>query len=258
MRLDQQLLARGLFSSRSLAQDAIKEGRVQVNQKVVSKSAFDVNEEDVITLTQEELTFASRAGHKLYHAIKNFEINLNDKIVLDVGASTGGFSDVCLQQGAKLVYAVDVGSGQLIQHLLDNPKVINMENTNCRYLSSDLFPIKPQFVCMDVSFISILTILPSVISVLDDDFELVLLIKPQFEAGKKDVGKNGLVKDMKVHQRVINEILEAITKMNLIPLHLQASTLKGRDGNQEYLLHCRNHGHPQIFHVRNIVMGRNE
>lgn len=256
MRLDQACVMRELFPTRALAQDAIKEGRVSVNEKVITKCAYDLNENDSLHVQASELAFASRAGLKLYHALDHFQIDLKGRIILDVGASTGGFSDVALQAGAKLVYAVDVGKDQLLAKIKEDPRVINMENTNCRYLNVEQFPVKPDFVCMDVSFISILTILPSVLSVLAQRYEMVLLIKPQFEAGSTDVGKNGIVKDLKVHQRVLSEIIDALIKMGLCVLHLEASSLKGRDGNQEYLVHCASQGHNQIFHYREIVCGR--
>lgn len=256
MRLDQMCVKLQLFPTRALAQDAIKEGRVQVKDKVITKCAYEVSEEDGIVVQESELMFASRAGLKLYHALEHFQIQLAGRVVLDVGASTGGFSDVALQAGAKLVYAVDVGKDQLLDKIKSDPRIVNMENTNCRYLTQEMFPIKPQFVCMDVSFISILTILPAILTVLEEEFEMVLLIKPQFEAGSKDVGKNGIVKDMKVHQRVLNEIVTSLINMGLSVLHLEASSLKGRDGNQEYLVHCASQGHTHIFNYREIVLGR--
>lgn len=252
-RLDVAIVERALLKTRSQAQDAIKEERVKVNDKVIKKPAFEVSETDVISIEEAELAFASRAGLKLFYALEEFKINLHDKVVLDVGASTGGFTDVCLRHGAKKVYAADVGSDQLIEELRNNPKVVNMENTNCRYLTPEMFDEKPDFVCMDVSFISILSIVPNLIPLLNENFEMVLLIKPQFEAGKKDIGKNGIVKDSKVHVRVLSEIVDALHALNLGVYHLTYSHLKGRDGNQEYVVHVTSKYNQPVFNYREIV-----
>ena len=155
MRLDVYLSTQGLCDSRARAQDAIQEGRVTVNGRIAKKSSMPVDDSMDIKLEEAETAFASRAGYKLYDVLKPFEIDLEGRVVLDVGASTGGFSDVCLQNKARLVYAVDVGKDQLLERLKNDPRIINMEGVNCRYLSGDMFDPRPDFACMDVSLISI-------------------------------------------------------------------------------------------------------
>ena len=253
MRIDVYLTAHKLTESRSQAQDAIKEGRVSVNQKIITKPSYEVSETDVIELKQAELTFASRAGFKLYHALHQFHIDLQDKVVLDVGASSGGFSDVCLQEGAKKIYAVDVGHDQLIPSLRNHPKIINWENTNALNLKKEDFEEAIDFLCMDVSFVSIKSILPHLLDITSQNCEYVVLIKPQFEAGKKDIGKNGIVKDEKVHIRVLNEIIDFVKALHCGILHLSASELAGRDGNQEYLIHFNRNENLKVFNTTQIV-----
>lgn len=253
MRLDVYLATYKLTESRSLAQDAIKEGRVSVNAKIITKPSYELKETDCVEVKQADISFASRAGFKLYHALHQFQIDLKDKVVLDVGASSGGFSDVCLQAQAKKVYAVDVGHDQLIEPLRNNPKIINWENTNALDLRKENFQENIDFLCMDVSFVSIKSILPHLLSITDENCEYVVLIKPQFEAGKKDIGKNGIVKDEKAHIRVLNEMIDFLTSLQCGILHLTASELPGRDGNQEYLVHFNRQANLKVFHTVQIV-----
>ena len=209
MRIDQYLVEHGYVTTRSKAQDAIKAQRVSVNQHIITKNSFQVKDEDDVQVASSQLSFVSRAGFKLYDVIEDFQLNLKDRICMDVGASTGGFSDVCLREGAKLVYALDVGSDQLDPALRNDPRIINMEHTNCRYLTKDMFDQIPTFACMDVSFISIKLILPAIKEVMDD-VELVALVKPQFEAGKEHIGKHGIVKDKKIHVQVLKDMISYV------------------------------------------------
>lgn len=235
MRLDVYLMENGLVKSRTYAQDAIKEGRVSVNGKVVLKPSYDVNDEEV-TLASKDVEFVSRGGLKLFEALKDFNVNLQNANVADIGASTGGFSDVALQQGANYVYAIDVGSLQLDDSLRDNPKLKSMENTNALDLSISDFDHIITNVVMDVSFISIKTLLPHLIQ-LFDQAKFVVLIKPQFEAGKKYIGKNGIVKDIKAHEKVLEDIYYFLTSNKCCVHDMTISKTKGKDGNQEYFVY---------------------
>lgn len=236
MRLDQCLVIRNLVTTRAKAQDAIQEQRVRVNGKCISKNACIVEEEDVIEVEELTLSFASRAGFKLYDVLEQFQVDLQGRIVMDVGASTGGFSDVCLQQGAAYVYAIDVGKDQLMPSLRNHPKVCKMEGVNARYLETAMFQSLPDIACIDVSFISLKLVLPAVLQVLAKK-EIVALVKPQFEAGKKDVGKQGIVKDRRVHTRVLQELQEVINQLGCSVCDIAVCSVVGRDGNQEYVIH---------------------
>lgn len=238
MRLDKALVARGLLATRAKAQDAIAKGNVYVNECLIMKNSHEVEEHDSIRINVPSLRFVSRAGYKLYDVLAPFDITLKERIVIDVGASTGGFSDVCLQQGAKRVYAVDVGSGQLDPSLLTDHRLCNMEHINARYLQRDMFDLPLDFACVDVSFISLTLILPALLAVMDQ-VEIVALIKPQFEAGKRYVHKNGIVRDPKVHVRVLRELHDFILSLGCYVHHLRKSSIVGRDGNQEYVCHIK-------------------
>ena len=202
MRLDQYLVETKELSSRTKAQEAIKEGRVFIDGVRIRKCSFPVKEDAHVTVKKAELAFVSRAGFKLYDALMDFHIDMKDRIVIDVGASTGGFTDVCLKLGASMVYAVDVGHDQLAEELTHDPRVKEMSGCNCRYLERDMFDPLPDFACMDVSFISIKQILPALLNVMSKT-EIVALIKPQFEAGRAHIGKNGIVRNEKIHVHVI-------------------------------------------------------
>lgn len=235
MRLDVYLMENGLVKSRTYAQDAIKEGRVSVNGKVVLKPSYDVIDEEV-ALASKDVEFVSRGGLKLFEALKDFNLNLEYANVADIGASTGGFSDVALQQGANYVYAIDVGSLQLDDSLRNNPKLKSMENTNALDLLPSDFDHVITNVVMDVSFISIKTLLPHLIQ-LFDQAKFVVLIKPQFEAGKKYIGKNGIVKDKKAHEKVLEDIYYFLTTNKVCVHDMTISKTKGKDGNQEYFVY---------------------
>lgn len=253
MRLDVYCVQQNLFKTRSNAQDAIKEQRVMVNGKVISKPAYDVSDMDVVEVEEAELSFVSRGGLKLYHALEQFHISVENKTVLDVGASTGGFTDVCLRQNARKVYSVDVGTSQLADDLRKHPDCICMENTNALDLNFDDFDQPINFLCMDVSFVSIRTLVPHLLAITSNECEYVVLIKPQFEGKKSDIGKNGIVKDKKVHVRILKEILEFLQMQGCGIYHLAPSSIKGRDGNQEYLIHFNKKRNMKYFDIHQIV-----
>lgn len=252
MRLDQALVAQRLVMTRAKAQDAIKAGRVCVNHKIITKNSFTVDDTMILTLEQEMRSFVSRAGFKLYDVLEPFHICLKDRIVLDVGASTGGFSDVCLQEHAAYVYALDVGSNQMASKLLSNPRLENRERINCRYITADMFEKPIDFACMDVSFISCKLILPAVISCMRNS-EIVVLIKPQFEAGKAFIDKHGIVKDKKVHERILKDMHEFVLSLGLYVHHIRKSSVIGRDGNQEYVFHIKAAPCDSQFHYKDII-----
>lgn len=257
-RLDVYLKKMNAFESRMQAQDAIKEGLIKVNGEIVKKASFHVNQEDKIICESYENHFASRAGNKLYHAFNSFNVDIKDNVVLDIGASTGGFSDVCLQYGAQYIYAVDSGSDQLLPRLKEDKRICCMENINARYLEKKMFTKKIDFVCMDVSFISIKLICDNLFQLLEKPYHCVFLIKPQFEAGKSFVGKNGIVKDRKVHKRILDDFITYFNEKGLFVLHLEKSAIIGRDGNQEYLIHLSSEGKNNKIDTLKLVKERNE
>ena len=238
MRLDQYLYENGYYASRTKAQDAIREGLISVNQKTVNKSSFDIKEEDTVEVIELD-KYVSRAGDKLEQAVTEFKIDLKDKIVCDIGSSTGGFTDCCLTHGAQKVYCVDVGTNQLHEKLRNDPRVIVRENTNARYLKKDDFIEEIDFVCMDVSFISSSLLLAAISDILREGGEAVLLIKPQFEVGSRNLNKHGVVKSEKERERAKEEILALLPTYKLVKYNCVSCNLSGRSGNQEYLLHVK-------------------
>ena len=207
IRADVALVRLGLCESREKAQAAIMEGRVLLGLKRIDKPSETVAAEDALTLKAPETDYVSRGALKLEKAIRVFGADLKDRVVMDIGASTGGFTDVCLRSGAKRVYSIDVGYGQLDWKLRNDPRVTVMERTNARFLTPDMFEERPEITVMDVSFISIRLILPAASGVMDGDGVFYTLIKPQFEAGRKHIGKNGVVRDPAVHEQVIRDIV---------------------------------------------------
>ena len=254
MRLD-QYVSETKQISRSKAQDLIKQSLVLVNNKVNKKNAYEIKDEDQIEIQDEVLNFASRGAFKLYYALQDFQVDLKDKVCLDVGASTGGFSDVCLYHQAKKVYAIDAGKDQLIDRLRNDERVVCMEEINARYLERAMFQDPIDFICMDVSFISIKLILPCLFQLMDD-FEAIVLIKPQFECGKQYIGKKGIVKDEKVHKLVLKDIVTFVLEQGYYVSHLAASKMEARDGNQEYLIHITNKKKEIFFDYNKIVKKR--
>lgn len=237
IRLDLALLERNLAESREKAKAIIMSGIVFVNNQKIDKAGTSINLDSKIEIRGNTLAYVSRGGLKLEKALKEFNINLNQKVAMDIGASTGGFTDCMLQNGANKVYSVDVGYGQLAYKLRKDPRVVNIERTNIRYLEKNLIHESIDFASVDVSFISLKLVLPVIHKFLSKSAKLVCLIKPQFEAGKSSVGKNGVVSDINIHQEVISNMVEFIQKNGYKSLDLDFSPIKGPKGNIEYLLY---------------------
>ncbi|MBQ9687197.1 MAG: TlyA family RNA methyltransferase [Oscillospiraceae bacterium] len=240
IRLDQLVYERGFTESRERAKTTIMSGLVFVNGQRADKPGMSVDPEAKIEVHGDALPFVSRGGYKLDKALKVFPIDPAGKVCIDCGASTGGFTDVLLQHGAKKVYAVDVGYGQLAWKLRQDERVVNLERTNLRYISSEQIPEPIELAVMDVSFISIKLIIPAVKQLLVPNADYVCLIKPQFEAGREEVGKKGVVRDAAVHERVIQEILAFIPTVGMSVCGLDYSPVKGPEGNIEYICHVKN------------------
>ena len=238
-RADVALVNRGLAESREKAQAAIMAGQVFIGERRVMKASEAVRPEDPLLIRQPEKTYVSRGALKLEKAVRVFSASLKDRVILDAGASTGGFTDVCLHSGARHVYAVDVGYGQLDWKLRNDPRVTVMERTNARFLTADMFPERPEIAVMDVSFISIRLILPALISVIGDQGVIYSLIKPQFEAGRDKVGKKGVVRDPKAHEDVIRTISEFAQSIGWNVRRLDYSPITGPEGNIEFLSEIR-------------------
>ena len=236
-RLDALLMNRALFESRAKAQAAIMAGQVLVNEQKIDKPGTPVAPDVQIRLLGNKLPYVSRGGLKLAKALQIFPISVEGKVVADIGASTGGFTDCALQNGAAKVYAIDVGYGQLAWKLRSDERVINMERTNVRYLEKDSLPEQVDAATIDVAFISLDKILPAVHKILKEDGFVIALIKPQFEAGKENVGKKGVVRDAKVHEEVINNVIAFAKEEGFGIAGLDFSPNKGPEGNIEYLLH---------------------
>ena len=236
-RLDALLMNRALFESRAKAQAAIMAGQVLVNEQKIDKPGTPVAPDVQIRLLGNKLPFVSRGGLKLAKALQIFPISVEGKVVADIGASTGGFTDCALQNGAAKVYAIDVGYGQLAWKLRSDERVINMERTNVRYLEADSLPEQVDAATIDVAFISLDKILPAVHKILKADGFVIALIKPQFEAGMENVGKKGVVRDARVHEEVINNVITFAKSEGFGIAGLDFSPIKGPEGNIEYLLH---------------------
>ena len=238
-RLDILVTERGLAESREKAKALIMAGDVYVDQQKADKPGDLYPEEAPIEVRGKGLKYVSRGGLKLEKAMAEFPISLSGLVCMDVGASTGGFTDCMLQNGAKKVYAVDVGYGQLAWSLRTDPRVVNLERTNARYLSQEQVPEPIDFFSVDVSFISLSLILPAVRPLLAENARAVCLIKPQFEAGREKVGKKGVVRDPAVHQEVIEKILSFALENGYSVLGLTFSPVKGPEGNIEYLAYLQ-------------------
>ena len=240
LRLDVTLVERGMIDSRTKAQSLIMARRVKVNGQFADKAGVQVSADDVVEITELEHPFVGRGGMKLAHALKYFSISVDGKVCLDIGASTGGFTDVMLKQGARKVYAVDVGYGQLDQSLRVDPRVVVREKTNARYLQPQDFDEPVDFISIDVSFISLELILPPARKILRPGGQLVALIKPQFEVGKKDVGKGGIVRDTDKRDQVVERIRSFASNLGFVIAGVTESPVKGMEGNVEFLIWCRN------------------
>jgi 23S rRNA (cytidine1920-2'-O)/16S rRNA (cytidine1409-2'-O)-methyltransferase len=236
VRLDLALVDRGLVETRSKARALIMAGDVLVNEQLVLQAGSPVEPADVVALRAKP-RFVSRGGEKLAHALKVFAVDPSGRVCADLGASTGGFTDCLLQAGAQRVYAIDVGYGQLDQRLRDDPRVIAIERTNARYL--DELPEPVSLITVDVSFISLSLIFPAITRLLEPAGDAVTLIKPQFEAGREEVGKGGVVRDPAVHRHVLESVIDAAARNGLIVEGLTRSPLLGPKGNVEFLGHFR-------------------
>lgn len=235
-RLDVILVNKGLCESRDKAKRTIMAGLVLVDGNVEDKPGRTFDTDCEFTLKEKLCPYVSRGGFKLEKAIEEFGIDCSNAICVDMGASTGGFTDCMLQNGATKVYAIDVGYGQLDYKLRVDPRVVNMEKTNIRYLDIDLIEEPIDLISIDVSFISVKHMLPVASKLLKDEGRVLCLVKPQFEAGKEQVGKKGIVRDKNVHIDVINRVIEYAHDSNLKPIGLTYSPVKGTKGNIEYLL----------------------
>lgn len=259
VRLDQLVFDLGLTESRERAKTTIMSGLVFVNGQRVDKPGTQVAADADIEVKGAAIPYVSRGGLKLEKALKIFPIEARGKHCIDCGASTGGFTDVLLQNGAEKVYAVDVGYGQLAWSLRNDSRVINMERTNIRYISREQIPEGLDLAVTDLSFISLKLVLPAICALLKDGGELVCLIKPQFEAGREDVGKKGVVRDKKVHLAVIESILDFAPTVGMTVKGLDFSPIKGPEGNIEYLCYmkkCREE--PAPINAEQIVEASHE
>ena len=236
VRLDQLLVDKGLAQSRERAKITIMEGSVFVDGQRVDKPGTAVDPEKQIEVRGETLAFVSRGGKKLEKALKVFPVDPAGCLCIDCGASTGGFTDVLLQNGAQKVYAVDVGYGQLAWKLREDNRVVNMERTNFRYVTREQIPEEIDFASVDGSFISLRLIVPVMRTLLKDGGRAVCLIKPQFEAGRENVGKKGVVRDQSVHVQVVSDMVQFLLDTGFSVLALDYSPVKGPQGNIEYLV----------------------
>lgn len=241
IRLDQLIYERGFTESRERAKTTVMSGLVFINGQRADKPGMPVSPDAQIEIRGDAIPFVSRGGFKLDKALKVFPVDPAGKVCIDCGASTGGFTDVLLQHGASRVYAVDVGYGQLAWKLRSDERVINLERTNLRYITDEQIPEKLDLAVMDVSFISIRLVLPAVVRLLKQDADLICLIKPQFEAGREEVGKKGVVRDEEVHREVVKAVLNFAPSIGLSVVGLDYSPIKGPEGNIEYICHMINH-----------------
>ena len=244
-RLDVLMVNRKLAKSREKAKEMIKAGNVYVDKKQVQKAGAVFEEDCTIEVFGETLKYVSRGGLKLEKALINFGIDLTNQVCMDIGASTGGFTDCMLQNGAQKVYAVDVGYDQFDEMLRQDTRVVCMEKTNIRYVEPKQIGELLDFASADVSFISLTKILPSVRALLKENGRMVCLIKPQFEAGREKIGKKGVIKDKKVHKEVVQSIIRFCLENGFSVLNLEYSPIKGPEGNIEYLIYIEKENNPK-------------
>ena len=256
-RLDILLVEKGICESREKAKTNIMAGLIFVDGQRVDKAGEKVKVDADIVFKGEKLKYVSRGGLKLEKAMKTFGIDLTDKVCMDIGASTGGFTDCMLQNNASKVFAVDVGYGQFAWKLRTDERVVCMEKTNIRYVTPEDIGVALDFASIDVSFISLRTIMPAVKALLGDKGEVVALIKPQFEAGRDKVGKKGVVRDKEVHLEVIDRIINFLIENELNVLGLSYSPIKGPEGNREYLVYFtkdkEKEGNFELSQIEDIV-----
>jgi len=253
-RADVLLVEHGIINSREKAKRLIMEGRVFIGTSRVEKPGEQFKDDVEFNVKGLENSFVSRGGYKLQKMIKEYEIDLQDKNCVDIGASTGGFTQCMLRYGAKKVYAIDVGYNQLDYSLRIDDRVVSLERTNIRYFDSSSIEENISFISIDVSFISLELVLPVAKDILGNNGEIVALIKPQFEAGKGKVGKGGIVRDKKVHKEVLEKIYNLANDLNLKIIDITNSPIKGTNGNIEFLIYLKNTGNSDfIFNSENIV-----
>lgn len=261
-RLDVLLVNRGLAESREKAKATIMAGLVFVKQQRVDKAGTKFPLDVEIEVKGNPIPYVGRGGLKLEKAMETFPLTLTGATMMDIGASTGGFTDCALQHGAVKVFAVDVGYGQLAWKLRTDERVVNMERTNIRNVTVDDIGAPVDFISIDVSFISLLKIMPAVVPLVKEGGSLVTLIKPQFEAGREHVGKGGIVRDVQVHRDVLQRVITGIAAAGLSPLGLTFSPIKGADGNIEYLLYSKkespSHTEVTLERIEDIVKQSHE
>lgn len=261
IRLDQLVFDKGYADSREKAKAIVMSGNVYINGQKADKPGFQVNPDTELEVRIKELPYVSRGGYKLEKGLAVFPVDVKDKICIDCGASTGGFTDVLLQNGASKVYSVDVGYGQLAWKLRNDNRVVNLERTNLRYVTEEQIPELIDVAVCDVSFISIKLIIPAVKRLLKEDADFICLIKPQFEAGRELVGKKGVVRDPEVHKQVVTDIIKSVYEYGMSVEGLDFSPIKGPEGNIEFLLYMKNTkptAKADAFNIDEIVCNAHE
>lgn len=253
-RIDLLLVEQGFFDSREKAKRAIMAGIVHNDHEIIDKPGTKVPVDMELFVKGSVMPYVSRGGLKLEKALKYFDITMIDRVMVDIGSSTGGFTDCALQNKAKRVYAVDVGTNQLVWKLRNDPRVVVKEKTNFRHATTDLFEYElPNIATIDVSFISLKLIFEPLKDILNDGDDIVALIKPQFEAGREDVGKKGIVKDAKIHQRVIENVISYANECQFSIQNLTYSPITGGEGNIEFLAHFKVGGTNSLLQIEQIV-----
>lgn len=253
-RIDLLLVEQGFFDSREKAKRAIMAGIVHNDHEIIDKPGTKVPVDMELFVKGSVMPYVSRGGLKLEKALKYFDITMTDRVMVDIGSSTGGFTDCALQNKAKRVYAVDVGTNQLVWKLRNDPRVVVKEKTNFRHATTDLFEYElPNIATIDVSFISLKLIFEPLKDILNDGDDIVALIKPQFEAGREDVGKKGIVKDAKTHQRVIENVISYANECQFSIQNLTYSPITGGEGNIEFLAHFKVGGTNSLLQVEQVV-----
>ena len=238
-RLDKMLVLQGLVPSRERARALILAGKVVVDDHMVDKAGVQIDVDAKLRLKGKDIPFVSRGGLKLEQALAKFPIIVAARVAIDVGASTGGFTDCLLQRGASRIYAVDVGYGQLAWKLREDSRVVNLERCNIRHLQADTLDPLPSLAVIDASFISLSKVLPNTLSLLAGDAEIIALIKPQFEVGRGQVGKGGVVRDPHLHERVIEDIQNLAVELGCRVCGVMESPILGPKGNREFLIHLQ-------------------
>lgn len=252
-RLDVLLVKRNLAESREKAKAIIMSGNVLVNGEREDKAGTTFDEKVEITIKGQAMKYVSRGGYKLEKAIDVWQVELSDKICMDIGSSTGGFTDCMLQNGASKVYAIDVGTNQLAWKLRQDERVVCMEKTNIRYVTPDMIDELVDFASVDVAFISLTKVLEPAYNLLNDNAKMVCLIKPQFEAGREKVGKKGVVRDKSVHVEVIESVVSYAASIGFDIMNIEYSPIKGPEGNIEYLMYIQKvAGEGKILHDKNV------